>query len=400
MPSDFNARQIWVGGSSDDPHYRYKVPAVTSRHQSKGSYVKTLLINFPTVVKAVGEFYGQADKKLMFMFVSKSLKAGGDPSKMVLNGEFTPQQLNKALCKYFDYFVCCPACSNPETQCLTSKRRKRVYMICNSCGFKGKLSREASECAYSKAILRSCKQNDSLVKEIKRQLAAAHALANAANEQTTSKKATVTVEQAGDDDDAKKQPDKMSHAEALEAFLRLQERNPQEIVEQVELLTLSRALDPTERWAMICNAIFSSKQLADIKDIMFKVQKYSVVIRHYTDQESSGKADAMIFLSYLCWLTCQRIAAVPVILSHAIACQAISAEQVLLWGEHMSAKPIPKWRGVARYGIWEATPEHMLKVKDRCTELMEFLKDEWPDLIKDVDGEKTKESEQTTKVEE
>merc|ERR1719480_765251 len=101
----------------------------------------------------------------------------------------------------------------------------------------------------------------------------------------------------------------------------------------------------------------------------------------------------MIFLSYLCWLTCQRIAAVPVVLSHAIACQSISAEQVLLWGEHMSAKPIPKWRGVARYGIWEATPEHMLKVKDRCEELMEFLKDEWPDLT-------NTEKEHSTKVEE
>jgi translation initiation factor 2 beta subunit (eIF-2beta)/eIF-5 len=399
MPSDFNTRQIWVGGSSDDPHYRYKVPAVTSRHQSKGSYVKTLLINFPTVVKAVGEFYGQADKKLMFNFVSKSLKAGGDPSKMVLNGEFTPQRINKALCQYFDFFVCCPACSNPETKCLTSKRRKRVYIICATCGHKGKLSREATECAYSKAILRSCKADDSLVKEIKRNLAA-QAQANASNEQSSSK-TKVSVEQAGDDDDSKKQPDKMSHAEALEAFLRLQERKPQEIVEQVELLTLSRALDPTERWAMLCNAIFSSKQLADIKDIMLKVQKYSVVIRHYTDKAASGKADAMIFLSYLCWLTCQRIAAVPVILSHAIACQAISAKQVLLWGEHVSAKPIPKWRGVARYGIWEASPEHMLKVKDRCAELMEFLKEKWPDLIKEVDGDTNKEEEQhSTKVEE
>jgi len=403
MPSDFNNQLIWVGGSSDDPHYRYKVPAVTSRHQSKGSYVKTLLINFPTVVKAVSEFYGQADKKLMFKFVSKSLKAGGDPSRMVLNGEFTPQRINKALCQYFDFFVCCPACSNPETVCLTSKRRKRVYIICNSCGHKGKLSREASECAYSKAILKSCKENDSAVKEIKRQLAAAQAQANAANEQSSSKKTTVAVEQAGEDDDSKKQPDKMSHAEALEAFLRLQERTPQEIVEQVELLTLSRALDPTERWAMICNAIFSSKQLADIKDIMFKVQKYSMVIRHYTDtgKEGTSKADAMIFLSYLCWLTCQRIAAVPVVLSHAIACQSISAEQVLTWGEHVNAKPIPKWRGVARYGIWEASPEHMLKVKDRCEELMDFLKDEWPDLIKEQDEETNKENKEScTKVEE
>lgn len=397
MPSDFNNRQIWVGGSSEDPHYRYKVPAVTSRHQSKGSYVKTLLINFPTVVKAVGEFYGQADKKLMFNFVSKSLKAGGDPSKMVLNGEFPPERINKALCRYFDFFVCCPSCSNPETKCLTSKRRKRVYIICNSCGHKGKLSREATECPYSKAILKSCKANDSLVKEIKRQLAAAQAQEKTSL--SSSKKTTVVVESVGDDDDSKKQPDKMSHAEALEAFLRLQERTPQEIVEQVELLTLSRALDPTERWAMICNAIFSSKQLADIKDIMFKVQKYAEVIRHYTDKPASGKADAMIFLGYLCWLTCQRIAAVPVVLSHAIACQSVSAEQVLLWGEHVSAKPIPKWRGVARYGIWEASPEHMLKVKERCKDLMEFVEKEWPDLIKEQDAKHNKENEESTKVE-
>merc|ERR1719317_563312 len=136
---------------------------------------------------------------------------------------------------------------------------------------------------------------------------------------------------------------------------------------------------------MICNAIFSAKQLADIKDIMMKIEKYADVIRHYTEKESSGKADALIFLGFVCWLTCQRIAAVPVVFSHAIACQAVSSEQVLLWQLHGNAKPIPKWRGVARYGIWEATPEHMLKVKARCEELMKFLKEEWPGLVKDHD---------------
>merc|ERR1719476_446915 len=156
MPSSFTNSQIWVGGSSDDAHYRYKIPAIKSRPQNKGSYCKTLVQNFPNVVKKFSEFFGQADKKLMFKYVSTYLKAGGDVSRGVLNGEFTSADINKALCRYFDLFVCCPRCSNPETRTITSKRQKRVYITCASCGYKGPLSKSSKDDAFYKQVLKSC----------------------------------------------------------------------------------------------------------------------------------------------------------------------------------------------------------------------------------------------------
>lgn len=335
-------------------------------------------------MKKASEFFGQADKKLMFKFVTTYLKAGGDVSRGVLNGEFTSADINKALCRYFDLFVCCPRCSNPETRTITSKRMKRVYVTCASCGYKGRLSKSSQDEPFYKQVLKNCQQDDTAVKQIKR------ALDNQKKENDTDKsKRGEGAEKPKEALGLGKSPNQMSHAEALESFLRFQERSTDEIIEQVKLLTMSRRLEAPERWAMLCNAVFSCKEHGDVKDIIAKLGQYAPVFRYWTGGDAvKGKAESIVFLGYLCWLACKRVAAVSPVLAAAIATQSVTAEQVLYWNERPVAKAIPNWRGAARYGLWEATPEHMVQVKERCEPFMEYLEKEWPGLITDCpDGQ-------------
>merc|ERR1711971_1185987 len=128
-----------------------------------------------------------------------------------------------------------------------------------------------------------------------------------------------------------------------------------EIIEHVNLLSMSRNLDLSNRWAMICNGIFTKR---DVHDIMDNLKKYGKVFSYWTQQPETGNPEAEVFLQHVVWLCAKTPKTVPVVLATCIASGSVSADQVLAWYRNPEAKVIPQWRGeVDAYGVWEPNQE-------------------------------------------
>jgi len=372
--SSWKDQTIWVGGNSNDIHYRYKIPAVKLKNQERGAYCKTVLTNYPNVIKKFEEFYKKADRKLMFKFITKQLNSGGKEKggQYVLNGEYTPKQVNEALCKYFDLFVCCPACSNPETTLCTNKRNKVVYITCLSCGFQGKLSRDAINSEFFKVVLKNTEVDEKKYKNIKKILNLQKTKEEGSSRGKKEKKVKES-KSAGGAGDAR-DPNDMSPVEALEAFLRAKpEPSSLDIIEHIKLLALSRKLDHGARWAMFFNGIFVTRKIQDLLD---NIRKYAAVVRYWTHDDPMS-AHASYFLGHLTWLAAQRPKSMPAVFATAIATGACTADHVITWQKMPQFKVIPQWRGGGKYAVWEPEPEDIQDLAKNCAPLVEYLEDGW-----------------------
>lgn len=120
-----SGRMINVNGS-DEPTYRYKMPALETRIIGKSGGT-TVITNIDAVASAI--FRSVDDLKPVFTrgiagkvkMTSKGLE---------LAGKWDGTALQKMLQKYIDKHVLCPKCRNPETPL-----RGKVHK-CLGCGYK------------------------------------------------------------------------------------------------------------------------------------------------------------------------------------------------------------------------------------------------------------------------
>lgn len=58
---------------------------------------------------------------------------GFEEQRLVINGKFDANELNKQIIKYFDRYVICRECHKPDTH-LESAPRGMMYLVCEACG--------------------------------------------------------------------------------------------------------------------------------------------------------------------------------------------------------------------------------------------------------------------------
>jgi translation initiation factor 2 beta subunit (eIF-2beta)/eIF-5 len=110
MPGSLNIR-----ASTDDPHYRYKMPALESRTTTKGQYGHTTLLN---VVDVAAALHRDAEELLRFMAYELGVPNPGKPTpghSVILKGLHRTSDLQAVVYSYADKFVLCPNCHDPET---------------------------------------------------------------------------------------------------------------------------------------------------------------------------------------------------------------------------------------------------------------------------------------------
>ncbi len=129
------ASKINITGSrsSDDPHYRYTMPALSIHHEGRGNGQKTVLLNLKDVSDAL-------DRPIEILIrylgieLSAQCRQESESSRVSINGTFTSSQLLTALNKFIDTFVLCPNCHLPETS--LGIKKEQVRHKCKSCGAK------------------------------------------------------------------------------------------------------------------------------------------------------------------------------------------------------------------------------------------------------------------------
>jgi translation initiation factor 2 beta subunit (eIF-2beta)/eIF-5 len=122
--------QVNMDGS-DDPWYRYKMPALQVKVEGTSKMRKTVLLNVDDVCRKVGRptehlitYFGQS------LNVSTKIEKAG---KAYLTGAHSVADLQSYVLKFIQETVLCQHCKNPETSCKLVGRKKKRHTLVLSC---------------------------------------------------------------------------------------------------------------------------------------------------------------------------------------------------------------------------------------------------------------------------
>lgn len=104
---------------------RFQVPRAESFMQGK----KTMLTNFSAMAKTARREEGHLYK---FLVKQSGSSATVEESRLVFNGKFSAEEIQRWVEEYFSRFVLCPECRRPDTQFVEQRGVKNLK--CSACG--------------------------------------------------------------------------------------------------------------------------------------------------------------------------------------------------------------------------------------------------------------------------
>ena len=109
---------------------------VIPEFRSSAMKMKTNLMNFKEVSQALNR-----DMRHMYKYVMKALATSGSihDDYIVLKGKFASAQLAEVLKNYFEQYVLCPVCKQPDTR--IAKEGEFYFLVCDACGAKSPVKR-------------------------------------------------------------------------------------------------------------------------------------------------------------------------------------------------------------------------------------------------------------------
>jgi len=120
-----------------DPFYRYKMPLIEVKYETKNN--KTHLLNLASVAKALGR-----EPEIVCKFFE--LEVGtGRIGAYILKGHQDAIKLQLLLNKFISDMVLCDKCSNPETK-IDISGSGRLYKICKACGERSRIVGQEKLC--------------------------------------------------------------------------------------------------------------------------------------------------------------------------------------------------------------------------------------------------------------
>ena len=111
---------------NDDPNYRYKMPEMRLKQESRLNGVKTNITNLPDVAKAL-----RVPESAILKYFCVEVGANSEGTTIV-KGQHTLADLARHLDKFIKRWVCCQYCKLPEIT--HSVKKKDLIGVCRSCG--------------------------------------------------------------------------------------------------------------------------------------------------------------------------------------------------------------------------------------------------------------------------
>ncbi len=129
-----------IPSTINDPKYRYRMPKMQVKIESKGNGIKTNIVNLGDVAKHLRTNEQYILKFFGFEKASQTTfkEAGGkNNTNYIINGDFSEEDLRKVLDKFIEKYVCCPKCKLPEMH--LQVQGEKINGKCDSCPFVGEL---------------------------------------------------------------------------------------------------------------------------------------------------------------------------------------------------------------------------------------------------------------------
>jgi len=132
MDSRNTAGNINIGGSSNDPSYRYKMPRIQTVVEGRGNGIRTVIINMNDIAKSLKR---PADYPTKWFGCELGAMSKYDPKtgRATINGNHSQQQLIQLLEEFIQKYVLCPNCGLPETDLFVKK--DDIKQDCKACGY-------------------------------------------------------------------------------------------------------------------------------------------------------------------------------------------------------------------------------------------------------------------------
>ena len=111
----------------EDPTYRYKMPRMVVKQESRLNGVKTNLFNIDDIAKAL-----RVPAEYLMKFMCAELATSKEKSS-ILKGSHSTDSLVRMLDKFIEKFLLCSKCKLPETSFEDNK--KKLQSKCRACGF-------------------------------------------------------------------------------------------------------------------------------------------------------------------------------------------------------------------------------------------------------------------------
>lgn len=116
-------------GGGDDPFYRYKMPSLSVKIESKNGGT-TVIDNIDTIAEKLNR---QSSELQKYFRKALSCSVRYDKEKgLIIPALKEVEDLQEILTKYIDESVLCPNCQNPET--VKTVKKKTVSLTCAACG--------------------------------------------------------------------------------------------------------------------------------------------------------------------------------------------------------------------------------------------------------------------------
>lgn len=128
-----------INPDTDDPFYRYKMPALVAKKEGRGNGKKTILANVTDLSLSLSR-----PPTYITKYFGCVLGAGTswqiEADRYQVNGYYEAPDLQQKLFDFIREFVLCDSCSNPET--VLSVRENKIYSKCKACGHQGFLKNQ------------------------------------------------------------------------------------------------------------------------------------------------------------------------------------------------------------------------------------------------------------------
>jgi len=119
--------------SVEDQYYRYKMPALEAKVESRGNGIKTVIVNIADIAKALAR-----PATYPVRYIGYTLGALVDinetTNRYIVNGKHSEEDLSALLDGFIDKYVLCKSCGNPETILSVSRDQSTLRLKCKACG--------------------------------------------------------------------------------------------------------------------------------------------------------------------------------------------------------------------------------------------------------------------------
>jgi len=111
-------------------HKRLEIP----KPRSSTIGVRTIIYNFKEICDTI-----RRDPHHLMKFLSKELATAGtlEEMRVVFQGKFSRDTLDRLIERYVEDFVVCPVCKLPDTRMVREKRFQ--FLVCEACGAKSSI---------------------------------------------------------------------------------------------------------------------------------------------------------------------------------------------------------------------------------------------------------------------